>query len=188
MENILFLYSCLHIYHNKTIEKEKYATASLDDTDEFIQGIAVRRAGYEYGATTGRPRRTGWLDLPLLKYSTRFSGLHTILTKIDVLDKCKTIKICHAYEYTGNDYRVGDKTFKKGDVIETAIPDKEIISNCKPVYTEFEGWLQDISKTTEYKDLPQKLITILDFIKEKTGIIIDIVSVGPDRDQTIITR
>lgn len=171
---------------NKEMEKEKYPNASVNDADEFAQGIGLRVAGFEYGATTKRPRRTGWLDLPLLKYSTKFSGLHTILTKIDVMDKCEKIKICHAYEYEGADYRVGEKTLKKGDIIETAIPDKEVISNCKPLYTEFAGWQTDISQITSYSELPEKLIAILDFIKEKIGIIIDIVSVGPDRDQTII--
>ncbi|MES2409286.1 MAG: adenylosuccinate synthetase [Patescibacteria group bacterium] len=173
---------------NKTLEKEKYPNATVNDADEFSQGIGVRRAGYEYGATTGRPRRTGWLDLPLLKYSTIFSGPHTILTKIDVMDKCEKIKICHAYEYTGDDYQVGEKTLKKGDIIETAIPDKEVISNCKPLYTEFPGWLSDITQVISYNSLPENLITILDFIKSKTGIMIDIISVGPDRDQTIINK
>lgn len=171
---------------NQSLEKEKYPNANVNDTDEMSQGIGMRLAGHEYGATTKRPRRTGWLDLPLLKYSIDYSGPRTILTKIDVLDECEKIKICHAYEFIGNDYRIGDKTLRKGDVIEKAIIDKEIISNCKPIYTEFPGWLQKISDIKTYNELPRNLHTILDFIKEKTGIQIDIVSVGPDRDQTII--
>jgi len=171
---------------NKELEKEKFPNASLDDTDEFLQGIAIRRAGGEYGATTKRPRRTGWLDLPLLKYSAQFSGSHTILTKLDVLDECKTIRICHAYKYTGPDYQVGEKLLKKGDVLEMAIPDLEVISNCKPLYTDFPGWMTPITKIDSFENLPAKLHVILNFIKEQAGIQIDVVSVGPERDQTII--
>lgn len=171
---------------NKTIEREKYPDASIDDSNEFIQGIALRKAGGEYGATTGRPRRTGWLDLPMLKYSVKFSGVHVILTKLDVLDTCKTIRICHAYEYIGENYRIGEKTYKNGDIIETTVPDLEIITNCKPLYTDFPGWESDITNITSYELLPEKLHTILNFIKEKTNVKIDIISVGPDREQTII--
>jgi adenylosuccinate synthase len=172
----------------KQTEKEQYPDASTEDTDEFIQGIALRKAGGEYGATTGRPRRTGWLDLPILKYSMITSGSHVILTKIDVLDAVKEIKICHAYTYNGPDYVSGEKTLKTGDIIDTAIIESEVLSHCSPLYTTFPGWLEKTSDKLSYEELPEKLKTILNFIKEKTGAVIDIVSIGPDRDQTIILR
>jgi len=170
----------------KAVEKEKYPEASLNDADEFSQGIGMRRAGGEYGATTGRPRRTGWLDLPLLSYSMIWSGKHVILTKIDVLDDADTIKICHAYEYTGEEHSIGERKLSKGDILDTAIIDKEVIEKCKPIYTSFPGWKSKTTDITTYDALPENLKTILDFIKSKTGVIIDIVSVGADRDQTII--
>ncbi len=172
----------------KKTEKEKYPNASIDDADQFTQGVAMRMAGGEYGATTGRPRRTGWLDLPLLKYSMIWSGPHVILTKIDVLDNAKEIKICHAYEYTGPDHYVGERKLSKGDILETAIVDNEVISHCTPLYTTFPGWMEKTSDKKSYDELPQKLKDILEFIKAKTGVIIDIISVGPDREQTIILR
>ncbi len=172
----------------KQTEKEKYPEASIDDADEFTQGVAMRKAGGEYGATTGRPRRTGWLDLPLLKYSMIWSGPHVILTKIDVLDNAKDIKICHAYEYDGPDHVIGERTLRKGDVLDMAIVEGEVISHCKPLYTTFPGWLEKTSDKKSYEELPAKLKTILDFIKEKTGVVIDIISIGPDRDQTIICK
>ncbi len=170
----------------KAIEKERYPDANLNDADEFTQGIGMRKAGGEYGATTGRPRRTGWLDLPLLKYSLITSGPHVILTKVDVLDNAKEIKICHAYEYTGPDIYIGERKLSKGDTIDTAIIQNEVISECKPLYTTFPGWLEETCDKRSYADLPEKLRTILDFVKDRTGAIIDIVSVGPDREQTII--
>lgn len=171
---------------NKKLEKEKYPNTSIDSEDEFEKGIAFRVAGDEYGATTGRPRRTGWLDLPLLRYSMKWSGHHAIFTKLDVLDQCQTIRICNAYEYTGGDYRIGNKILKKGDIIKTAIVDKEIISFCKPIYTDMPGWKTHTSDITSFENLPKELKDVLDFISKETGIIANIISLGPDRKQTII--
>ena len=170
----------------KKTEKEMFGDLSLDQTDEFKLGVAVRMAGYEYGATTGRPRRTGWLDLPFLRYSIQFSGPDVIFTKIDVMDLCKIIKICVAYEYTGPKYHVGSLVLNKGEKINIAIPDKEVLRYCKPIYKDFPGWLTPIRNLKNINELPQKLKNIISFIEKEAGVKTRIISVGPDRDETII--
>ncbi len=170
----------------KKTEKEKFGDLSLDESDEFKLGVAVRMYGYEYGATTGRPRRTGWLDLPFLRYSIQFSGPDVIFTKIDVMDSCKKIKICVAYEYTGPEYFVGDRILKKGSKLTMAIPNKEILKYCKPIYKIFPGWLTSIRNLRSYDELPQKLKNIISFIEKWSGVKTRIISVGPDREETII--
>ena len=172
-------------------EKKEYPEVTLDpDGDEFMFGVNVRRAGSEYGATTGRPRRNGWLDLPLLRHSLQVAGKHgqTIaLTKIDVLDKCPTIKVCTSYKYTGPDYNMGGTTLKKGDTLETAILLSEILEHSEPIYQEFSGWMTDITKIKEFDELPEKLKTIIKFIEKEAKTSVGMVSVGPDREQTILT-
>ncbi len=170
----------------KKTEKEKFGSPTLDEKDEFTLGVAVRMFGYEYGATTGRPRRTGWLDLPFLRYSIQYSGPDVIFTKIDVMDTSKEIKICTAYEYTGPKYNVGDLTLEKGTKITVAIPNKEVLKYCKPIYKTFPGWLTSIRDIRRIEDLPQKLKNIISFIEKEAGVKTRIISVGPDRDETII--
>jgi adenylosuccinate synthase len=170
----------------KKTEKEKFGDLSLAESDEFKLGVAVRMAGYEYGATTGRPRRTGWLDLPFLRYSVQFSSPDVIFTKIDVLDSSKEIKICVAYEYAGPEYRVGDVVLKKGTRLNVAIPDKDVLKYCKPIYRTFPGWLTSIRGIRSSAGLPIKLKNIISFIEKEADIKTRIISVGPDRDETII--
>ncbi|MCX6702181.1 MAG: adenylosuccinate synthase [Candidatus Zambryskibacteria bacterium] len=167
-------------------EKEKFGNLSLDQSDEFKLGVAVRMAGFEYGATTGRPRRTGWLDLPFLRYSIQFSSKDVIFTKIDVMDSCKEIKICVAYEYTGPKYNVGNLVLNKGTRLNMAIPEKEVLKYCKPIYKTFPGWLTSIRNLRNIEELPQKLKNIISFIEKEVGVKTRIISVGPDRDETII--
>ena len=170
----------------KTTEKEKYGALSVNDPDEFLQGIGIRFAGGEYGATTGRPRRIGWLDLPLLRHAMQFNGNDLILTKADVLDACEKIKICVAYEYTGEKYLLGDKILNKGDRLEVAVTDVDVIKNCRPIYEEFAGWNEPSSHMRTLEDLPKNFRTILDFVTKQTGMRVRIISVGPDRDETIV--
>ncbi len=165
---------------------ENSLPVTVNDRDEFHQGIAIRIAGNEYGATTGRPRRTGWLDLPLLRYAIGINGPDVILTKLDVLSGCERIKLCRAYRYEGPDYRLGEKTIKTGDVFETAIPQTEVLQFCRPIYTEFGGWQQDIRGAKTLEGLPDRLKEILDYVKKETGIVPRILSVGPDREETIV--
>lgn len=167
-------------------EKKLYADRDINDPDEFIQGVVIRRIGHEYGATTGRPRRTGWLDLPLLRHSLRSEANQIIMTKLDVLTGMKKIKICHSYQYQGEEYRYGDMVIKPGDVLGTAIVDPYFLYDCKPIYEEFPGWTEDIRGIRKYGDLPENLKNILKYIfVEVEAADLRIISVGPGPEETI---
>lgn len=163
-----------------------YGQALVNDPNEFVQGVALRQAGREYGATTGRPRRVGWLDLPLLRYTLGFNTKDIIFTKVDVLNNCETIKVCHEYVYQGPTYHLGgDRIIERGDHISVATPAAEVLRYCEPIYTSFPGWKKDLSGCSEYEDLPKELHDIIYFITNKTGINPRIISIGADRKQTI---
>jgi len=170
---------------NKEKEEAQYAAASVNDKDEFIQGMALRRIGNEYGATTKRTRRTGWLDLPLLKYSLRWATPDVVLTKLDVLDDCEIIKVCAHYCYEGPTYQFGDLTLNSGDHLSKVIPRVKVLDHCRPVYATFPGWRKSLKGITAFKDLPAELKKILDFVVLETQIKPRIISVGPDREETI---
>lgn len=169
----------------KEDEERDFADASVNSSDEFAQGVGIRFIGNEYGATTGRPRRTGWLDLPMLRYAIPHSSDTLVLTKVDVLNDADTIKVCYAYEYTGEDHRLGERLLKKGDRLEVGISDSYILSRCKPLYKEFPGWKKDITTMGTMEELPQELKDIVSYIEEEAGAKVAIISIGPDRDQTI---
>lgn len=141
-------------------------------TEDFSErGDTLREKGHEYGATTGRPRRCGWFDVELLKQAKRVCGITEVaLIKIDVLSGFKKIKVATGYEYEG----------KKIEMFPSFMLDK-----VKPIYTELDGWDQDISQIREYKDLPENTKKYIDFIEDKAGVKIAVVSVGPDRTNTI---
>ncbi|QQG52896.1 MAG: adenylosuccinate synthetase [Candidatus Falkowbacteria bacterium] len=169
-------------------EKEMFSEATVNDPNPYMQGIAIRRHAGEYGATTGRPRRTGWLDLPMLRYALELSGVkHIIMTKLDVLTGIKTINLCHSYDYDGPDYSYGDYHFKKGVIVDTAVPDPEVLDYCKPVYKEFVGWEDDIRGFKEAEELPLKLTRIARYLEAsiRHQAKIAIISVGPEPDETI---
>jgi adenylosuccinate synthase len=131
----------------------------------------IRRRGAEYGATTGRPRRCGWMDLVAMKYACRINGLTGILlTKVDVLSYLKTIKLCVAYKI-------------KGKRIEEFPAGLQKLSRCEPVYKEMKGWDGDLSKASGLKDLPKEARLYLDAMEKALGVPIAWVSVGPDRAQ-----
>jgi adenylosuccinate synthase len=133
----------------------------------------LREKGNEFGATTGRPRRCGWLDFLLLKYSFRINGISKIaLTKLDVLDSFDKIKVCTGYKY-------------KGKLLTEFTPDLRTLENCKPVYEELAGWQKSTKGITEFKKLPDKAERYLDYIAKKLKTPIWIVSTGTKRDQTI---
>jgi adenylosuccinate synthase len=134
-------------------------------------GERLRAFGGEYGATTGRPRRCGWLDLVALKYVCDLNGLTDILvTKIDVLSIFDEIKVCTHYMIKG----------KKTDRFEA---DAVELSACTPVYKTMKGWKTDLTKIRKFKDLPKEAKAYIKFIKEYTGVKVSIVSVGPEREQ-----
>jgi len=137
-------------------------------------GDHLRARGHEYGAVTGRPRRCGWLDIPLLRYSNQVNGAEwLVVTKLDVLDELDEISICTGYEVDG----------KISDEIPADVRDLEAI---KPVYTTFKGWRQSTEGITEYDKLPQAARHYLAFQERESGAKIGMISTGPDRDQTIV--
>ena len=146
-----------------------FPTELFDDVGDFIQ-----KKGAEFGATTGRRRRCGWLDMIILNNAVRLNGLTGIvITKMDVLGEVETLKICTGYEYNG-------------EIMDTVPADLDILAACKPVYEDHPGWTEDISKITSYDNLPENAKKYLKRIEELTGVPVIIVSVGPDRDETII--
>lgn len=172
--------------HTREDEQKQYSHASVNDPNEFAQGIAIRRAGSEYGATTGRPRRTGWLDLPLLKYATRTNGKNIIMTKLDVLDDCDAIKVCNGYVYEGPEYNLGNRVLRNGESLSEAVPDIEVMNHCRPSYVVFPGWNSVISGCKEYEELPANLKDIIKYVERSVGVDAKILSVGPERAQTIL--
>ncbi|WP_305044807.1 adenylosuccinate synthase [Geoalkalibacter sp.] len=136
-------------------------------------GERLRRIGQEFGATTGRPRRTGWLDAVALREAVRLNGMTGLaITKMDVLNDLDTIKVCTAYTC-------------QGQLVTDYPHDLDILSKCQPVFEEVEGWRQDISGATRVEDLPTAARTYLKKIEELCGCPVVLVSVGPRRDQTI---
>lgn len=170
----------------KTSERFFYADASQEERkEEFCQGVALRIAGNEYGATTGRPRRTGWLDLPLLRYSLQFNSPDLILTKLDILSEYEEIKICYAYQYRGRDCYYAGKLIQNDDVLRIAPIDCNILRDCQPLYQRFYGWKTSLDNCVSYHDLPEQLKDILHFIGTETNARPRIISTGPDRKNTI---
>lgn len=151
---------------HKRADEEKL-NYDLNDKNPLHQGIAIRTLGKEYGATTGRLRRVGWLDLPLAKYAISLNGLtHLGIVKVDVLDTLKEIPICVSYE-------------NSGDV------DMNNLDKVKPVYKIFPGWQKNTKGCTSYNELPKEAKTYLKFIENELGVPIAFISTGPERDEMI---
>jgi len=135
-------------------------------------GETMGRVGNEFGATTGRPRRCGWLDLVALKYAVRVNGVtQLMMMKGDVLSGFDTLKICTQYKY-------------KGEVIDH-LPYNIEPENVEPVYSEMKGWEEDLTKMKGDEQLPKELNAYIEFLEKELNVPIKIVSVGPDRTQTI---
>ena len=137
-------------------------------------GEELRRKGAEFGAVTGRPRRCGWLDLPLLRYSSMINGIEwLVVTKMDVLDDLAEIPVCVGYKVNGK------KT--------TEIPARACgYDKIEPIYQTLPGWQKPTSGISSYDKLPAKAKAYLDFLAKETGAKIGMVSTGPDRDQTML--
>jgi len=145
-----------------------FPTELKDDTGKYLQ-----EKGNEFGATTGRPRRCGWLDLLILRYAVMINGIKKIaLTKLDVLDGLDTIKVCTGYKY-------------KGSTLKEFSNEVEILENCTPVYKNISGWKKDTTGIRDYKKLPQKTKDYLKFIQDQTGTKIFLISTGCKREETI---
>ena len=145
-----------------------FPTEISDDTADLL-----RARGQEYGAVTGRPRRCGWLDLPLLRYSNMINGTEwLVVTKMDVMDACTEIPVCTGYKIDG----------RETDVIPADIRGFESI---RPIYTMLKGWNESTEGITEFDALPKLAQEYLQFVERETGAKIGMVSTGPDRAQTI---
>ena len=150
------------------VGKGPFPTELFDATGDWI-----REKGHEYGVTTGRARRCGWLDLVILKTTARVSGLTSfVVTKIDTLAGMEKVKVCIGYKFDGK-------------VIDYVPASLEDLAKCEPIYEEFDGWDESIENARSYDQLPENAKKYLKRIEEFTDTRISIVSVGPKRDQTI---
>ncbi|WP_431165546.1 adenylosuccinate synthase [Tenacibaculum halocynthiae] len=136
-------------------------------------GSEMAKIGREFGAVTGRPRRCGWLDLVALKYAVQVNGVtQLMMMKGDVLSGFDTLKVCTSYKYKGEEI--------------SHLPYNIEPENIEPIYTEFKGWDDDLTGMTTKDELPKNLLDYISFIEKETEVPIKIVSVGPDRKQTIV--
>lgn len=143
-----------------------FPTELFDETGEKLGDI-----GREFGSTTGRRRRCGWLDLPALKYAIMINGVTELnMMKTDVLDTFDTIKVCTKYRVNGE---------------ETDVLPFDFTEEVEPVYTEMKGWNTDLTRLTNDDQLPTKVMDYIAFIEQETGVPVTVVSVGPDREQTL---
>lgn len=143
-----------------------FPTELFDET-----GIKLQKEGNEFGATTGRPRRCGWLDLVALKYSIMLNGVtQLIMTKTDVLDSFDTIRVCVAYKHNN-------------EIIDTFPFDTN--ADIEPIYIEYKGWKTDLTECHDRNEFPKELKEYIKSIEEEVGVPIKFVSVGPDREQII---
>lgn len=139
------------------------------------EGEELRRQGNEFGATTGRPRRCGWFDAFLVRYSALINGISSVaITKLDVLSMFDEIKVCTGYEF-------------EGKLLKSFPTDFQKLSSVKPVYVTLPGWKEDISACSSYDELPENAKSYLRYISKAAGINVSIISVGPKRESTFFT-
>ncbi|MBV6513022.1 MAG: Adenylosuccinate synthetase [Ignavibacteriaceae bacterium] len=139
------------------------------------EGEELRRQGNEFGATTGRPRRCGWFDAFLVRYSALINGISSVaITKLDVLSMFDEIKVCTGYEF-------------EGKLLKSFPTDFQKLSSVKPVYVTLPGWKEDISACSSYNELPENAKSYLRYISKAAGINVSIISVGPKRESTFFT-
>jgi adenylosuccinate synthase len=145
-----------------------FPTELSDATGEYI-----RKQGHEFGTTTGRPRRCGWFDAVVARYSARINGLdYLAITKLDVLSGLDTLKICTGYKY-------------KGEMLTEFPESRKVLSQCEPNYEEYPGWKEDISGVQKFEDLPDTAQRYMERLSEVSGVPVGIIGVGPRRSQTI---
>lgn len=139
-------------------------------------GNQIRETGHEYGTVTGRPRRCGWLDAFMLRYSARLNGLdYLAITRLDILDQMPKIKMCVGYKIDGEQVKRIPASLK-------------ILAKVEPIFEEFDGWMTDISNIRDYDKLPENAKKYLQRISEVSGVELGIISVGPNREQTIVLK
>lgn len=153
------------------VGKGPFPTELKDEIGDFL-----REKGYEYGTTTGRPRRCGWIDIVMLRYAVRVSGITSLaLTKLDTLTGLEKIKICTGYKINGK-------------IIENFPASLEELKICEPIYEEIEGWSENIQDVRSFEDLPLNAKKYVKRLEELVGVEFSIISVGPDREETIVLR
>ncbi|MQF48733.1 adenylosuccinate synthase [SAR202 cluster bacterium AC-647-N09_OGT_505m] len=139
-------------------------------------GDAIRERAWEYGTTTGRPRRCGWFDAVAARYSATLNGVTSgILTRLDVLDGISPIRVCVAYRLNG-------------EVIDGFPTNAQILEECEPVYEDFPGWEEPTASSRNFADLPQESVNYVKRLEELMGCPIDMISTGPGRDESIVLR
>lgn len=153
------------------VGKGPFPTELKDEIGDFL-----RKKGYEYGTTTGRPRRCGWIDIVMLRYAVRVSGITSLaLTKLDTLAGLEKIKICTGYKINGK-------------IIEDFPASLEELKMCEPIYEEMEGWSENIQDVRSFEDLPLNAKKYVKRLEELVGVEFSIISVGPEREETIVLR
>lgn len=136
-------------------------------------GASIQKEGHEFGSTTGRARRCGWLDLVALRYAIRLNGINSLaMMKLDVLSHLDEVGICTGYKLNG-------------EVITEFPTSLEEITKVEPIIEKFPGWKEDITHVKNLKDLPRKAMAYMEFVQQHVGCPIDVISVGPDREQTM---
>ena len=144
-----------------------FPTELHDETGEFI-----RKTGNEFGSTTGRPRRCGWIDLVALQFACMINGVtQIIMTKADILDELEELKVCNSYKINGKEINYVPFQMNKVDI--------------KPVYKTFAGWQKDITAITEFEAMPAEMKTYINYINEFLGVPVKYISNGPGRDQLV---
>ncbi len=145
-----------------------FPTELFNDT-----GKEIAKIGNEFGATTGRPRRCGWLDIPALKYAVMLNGVtHLIMTKADVLSGFKEIQVCTHYKY-------------RGEVIDFFPYDIQNFG-AEPIFKKFKGWGEDLRTLKSYEDFPESFKIYVSFLEKELGVPITMISTGPDRKDTLV--
>jgi len=148
-----------------------FPTELFDETGDFFQ-----KKGNEFGATTGRKRRCGWLDAVMLKTAARLNGLTSLaITKLDVMTGLPEINVCTGYRH-------------QGETVDDFPADLTMLSECTPVYERLPGWKEEISAARSLADLPQNARNYINRIETLSGVPVDLISVGPGRDQTIVVK
>lgn len=148
-----------------------FPTELLDET-----GVLIREKGHEYGTTTGRPRRCGWLDATVIRHAARVSGLSGLaVTRLDTLSGFPKLKIC-------SEYRLDGKTLRN---LPASLKD---LARCEPVYMDLDGWTEDLTAITSFEEIPTKARDYLEAISDLSGVPVDVVSIGRERAQTVGVR
>lgn len=158
---------------NRQIEIEKFSNVHLDTPNEFELAGAIRIAGCEYESEIGKPRRIGWLDIPLLRYAIRNSDRNILLTSLGILNGRSKIKLCVGYRYQGTEsYRVGNETLSMHSQFYTAVP--EVLKDSQPLFKEFSGWKCVLNQIKAFGDFPKEFLdlhqALEDFSKAKVRV------------------